>query len=118
MQKVLLLLKIHNKQAVQKLNSQINRYFCIGMQTWIIRMLNHKAIYCIYIFLFLINLPNVSKFKVLFKITFCRDQPLSFFHRFLNANFSIRFNFTSNLLEKRTFIHYSVFPCYISTAKI
>ena len=59
-----------------------------------IKILSLKAIY--YTFLFLINLPSVSNFEALFKITFCKDQSLSFFDKFLNAwktNFHTIFSF-------------------------
>ena len=48
---------------------------------------------------------------------FCRDLPLSFFHRFLNTKFSNRFNFTWNFFWKNHIIHYPAFPC-ISTEEI
>ena len=39
--------------------------------------------------------------------TFCRDQPSSFFHRFLNSKFSNRFNFTWTFFEKTYIIQFS-----------
>ena len=67
--------------------------------------------------MFLINLPYVSKvISPLLKIsgqkswrTFCRDHPLSLFHRFLNAKFFNRSWFTWTLFEKHimyySFLH-------------
>ena len=53
------------------------------------------------LFLFLINLPSVSNFKSPFENAWSKklknshkDQPFSFFHIFLNAKFSNRFNYT------------------------
>ena len=59
-----------------------------------------------------------KSFQNIWSKNFCRDQVLSFFHRFLNVKFSNRFNFTWSLFEKHVIIYYSVFPCYISTGKI
>ena len=85
-----------------------NRYkalfFCIRMQIWITGMLIKLQSFIPYknIFFFLMNLPYVSNFvSPFFKISgqkywksFCRDQPLSLFHRFLNLKFSNRLYFT------------------------
>ena len=76
-------------------------------------------------FLFLINLPYLSDFinpflKYLVKKiekTFYGDQPLSAFHRFLNAKFSDRLYFTWTLFEKHI-MYYSVLPYYILTTKV
>ena len=45
---------------------------------------------------------------------FFRDEPLSFFHRFLNSKFSNRFDFTWTLFPKIHIIFDPNFP-YIST---
>ena len=79
-------------------------------------MLSPKAICCIYTLFAVNNLPRFSNFKALLKRNFCSDHPLSFLHRFLNAKFFNRFNFTS--LRRHIFKHYAVFPCYTSTMKI
>ena len=87
-------------------------FFCIRMQTWMIGMLIKPQSFILYKHFFVFNkLPHVSNFvSPFFKIsgqknwkTFCRDQPLFLFHRFLHSKFSNRLYFTWTLFEKHIY---------------
>ena len=60
----------------------------------------------------LFKIAGLKNFK-----TFIGDDPLSFFHRFLNSEFSDSFNFSCTFFGKNYITYYLVFQC-ISTEEI